>query len=275
MRFGFITCVTLGLSCIDELTDIGAELSYLGTLRDDLSVKKSGRVYLDETARDLGVPVNKFRNVNDPDALESIRKADLDWLYIIGWSQIARAEVLSAPRRGAIGMHPTLLPEGRGRASIPWAIIKGLDHTGVSMFQLDAGVDTGPLLGQEKIPISATETSTSLYRKVGGAHRRLIRNVHPQLAEGTITPRAQDESRASVWPGRTPADGELFPSAMTVAEIDRMVRALTRPYPGAFIVRPDGVLRIWAGQTSKPANDGCSVTAKDGTFWVTEFDLEN
>lgn len=274
MRFGFITCVQLGLSCIEELESIGADLAYLGTLHDHQSVKKSGRIYLDDVGERLGIPVTKFRHVNDEDAVASIRAADLDWLYIIGWSQIAGPDVLSAPRQGVLGMHPTLLPAGRGRASVPWAIIKGLDETGVSMFQLDEGVDTGPLLGQVRIPITTDETSTTLYGKVVEAHRTLIREVHPPLARGEITPAPQDDSLATEWPGRTPADGQLHPETMTVADIDRMVRALTHPYPGAFLPRDSETLRIWSGSTNRPQAEALAITAVDGTYWATEHEVE-
>ncbi|QBX55847.1 methionyl-tRNA formyltransferase [Nocardioides seonyuensis] len=281
MRFGFITCVQLGLSCIEELEALGREgtagdLVYLGTLHDDQSVKKSGRIYLDDVGARTGVPVTKFRHVNDADAVGSIKAADLDWLYIIGWSQIAGPDVLTATRNGVIGMHPTLLPVGRGRASVPWAIIKGLDETGVSMFQLDEGVDTGPLLGQVRIPITPTETSTTLYDKVAAAHRTLIREVHPPLARGEITPAPQDHSLATEWPGRTPADGELHPDTMTVAKIERMVRALTRPYPGAFVTQDEQTVRIWAGSAAAPSvgQPSYPVHAVDGTYWATDYEVE-
>ncbi len=280
MRFGFITCVRLGLSCIEELEALieqgnAGDLVFLGTLYDDQSVKKSGRIYLDEAGQRIGVPVTKFRHINDADAIAAIKTADLDWLYVIGWSQIAGPEVLAAPKQGVLGMHPTLLPVGRGRASVPWAIIKGLDETGVSMFQLDEGVDTGPLVGQVRVPIEADETSTTLYEKVVEAHRTLIREVHPPLAAGLISPVPQDDSLATEWPGRTPADGQINPSALTTAEIERTVRALTHPYPGAFIVEADRTLRIWAGQVSEPDTgskpDPLPIEAADGTYWATDW----
>lgn len=274
MRFGFITCVQLGLSCIEELEAIDADLAYLGTLHDNQSTKKSGRIHLDEVGARLDVPVTKFRHVNDDDAVASIKAADLDWLYIVGWSQIAGPAVLTAPRRGVLGMHPTLLPIGRGRASVPWAIIKGLDKTGVSMFQLDEGVDTGPLIGQVCIPITADETSTTLYAKVADAHRTLIREVHPRLARGEIIPEPQNHSLATEWPGRTPADGELHLDTMTVADIDRMVRALTHPYPGAFLSRDGKTIRVWAGTTTQPATEALAVPAADGIYWATDHEVE-
>lgn len=274
MRIGFITCVRLGESCLEELASHGANLVYLGTIRDEIAQNKSGRIYLDSFAAEHQIPLHKFRNLNDADSVEAIRAADLDWLYVIGWSQMARAEVLSVPRHGVLGIHPTLLPEGRGRASIPWTIIKGLPQTGVTMFKLDEGMDTGPVLGQVVIPVAGDETSTSLYEKVVAAHRVLIRETYPGIATGTITAVPQDESRATEWPARKPSDGHLEPLLMTSADVDRTVRALTRPYPGAFVRLDDGqVIRIWEG-TVDPSVEGHGLETGDGTYIVTRYDLE-
>lgn len=275
MRIGFVTCVRLGESCLEELAALEADLVYLGTLHDELAVTKSGRIYLDDFASRHGVPLHKFRNMNDQDAVEAMRDAELDWLYVIGWSQMARQEVLSTPRFGVLGIHPTLLPEGRGRASIPWAIIKGLDVTGVTMFKLDEGMDTGPILGQVAIPIDVDETSTSLYEKVADAHRALIRHTYPGIADGTISLVPQDETLATEWPGRKPSDGLIVPSQMTAADVDRHVRALTHPYPGAY-VRLDGeqIMRIWRGEIGV-SSDGPNLTTVDGDYTPIEFSIED
>ncbi|WP_107773494.1 formyltransferase family protein [Nocardioides sediminis] len=274
MRIGFITCVRLGESCLEELASLGAELVYLGTLHDDMAPNKSGRIYLDDFAEAHDVPLYKFRNMNDADAVAQVRNAELDWLYVIGWSQIAKKELLAVPTQGVLGIHPTLLPEGRGRASIPWAIIKGLDETGVTMFRLDEGVDTGPILGQVRVPIAANETSSTLYDKVIAAHRTLVRETFPGVADGTVAMLPQDDSQATEWPGRTPADGELHPSSMSADDIDRHVRALTRPYPGAFIrLTSNETLRIWEG-TPGPAETGCAIETASGIYTATVYDRE-
>lgn len=274
MRFGFITCVQLGQSCLEELAKLDANLVYLGTLQDNIATRKSGRVYLDNFAAKHHIPLHKFRNMNEPAAVEAIRNADLDWLYVIGWSQIAKTDVLSAPRRGVLGIHPTLLPVGRGRASIPWAIIKGLDQTGVTMFQLDEGVDTGPILGQVIIPIAPDETSTTLYRKAEQAHRTLIRQTYPSIADGSVSPRQQDESRATEWLERKPSDGYFDPSTMNAEDVDRLVRALTHPYPGAFTrLSNHQNIRIWKGHIGR--GEGHVLTTLNGPYTAIDYSRED
>ena len=193
----------------------------------------------------------------------------LTWLFIIGWSQIASAEVLVSPRQGVLGMHPTLLPEGRGRASIPWAILKNLRSTGVTLFKLDEGVDTGPILAQQNVPISASETANDLYRSIASAHVSLIRSTWPNLVDGSFTLRPQDQSSATYWPGRKPEDGQILAS-MSVAEIDRLVRAVTHPYPGAFWDSPKGRIVVWAGSVCE-VEAAVPIPACDGTYWATDI----
>jgi methionyl-tRNA formyltransferase len=276
MRFGFVTCVQLGLACMEEIYAAGGRLDLALSLRDDKATKKSGRIYLDEFCDRHGIPLVKIRHINDPEAEAAIRAGQLDWLFIIGWSQIAGVGVLRAPRRGALGIHPTLLPEGRGRAAIPWAILKNLRRTGVTLFRLETGVDTGPVAAQVEIPIAPDETATSLYQRVSDAHRTLLREALPGLTSGTVRFTPQDESRATYWPARTPEDGRILPT-MSVAEVDRLVRAATRPYPGAFIEQGGVTTRIWRGRIAAgdPASPAVMrLVLADGAFDALEWERD-
>lgn len=247
MKFAFCTCVQIGLSCMEAIYRVGGKLDLIITLKDEKAKKKSGRVYVDDFAAKHGIPVLKINHVNDAEVIEALKEHQIDWFFIIGWSQIAAAATIHAPNKGAIGAHPTLLPEGRGRAAIPWAIIKGLSKTGVSFFKMDEGVDTGPILGQYEIPLAPAETARALYDKVNQAHVLLIDKIWEDLAADRVEAIVQDESKATYWEGRTPADGELN-IGMTVLEVDTLVRATTRPYPGAYLL-DNGVKKIiWQGR---------------------------
>jgi len=283
MKFAFVTCVELGLACMKEIDQAGGTLDLVITLKDRLASEKSGRIYVDDFCKARNIDVLKIRSINDDVVVQELKRRRIDWLFIIGWSQIASTAVLRAPSRGVLGMHPTLLPNGRGRASIPWAILKGLPETGVTLFQLDEGVDTGPILAQERLLITSEETATTLYRRIAEAHQKLMRYVWQDLAEDRLTPVAQDESLATVWPGRTPADGRIQAS-MTVSMVDRLVRATTRPYPGAFWDDGDRRVRIWAGRIVEPESKSTGqvsstnatslrITLADGVYEAQDFDL--
>lgn len=277
MRFGFVTCVELGLACMEEIYSAGGRLDLVITLKDEKASKKSGRIYADDFCRQHEIDLLKVESINDLQTVDAILVHEIDWLFIIGWSQIARSQVLQAPRRGVLGMHPTLLPEGRGRAAIPWAILKELPETGVTLFQLDEGVDTGPVIAQERLPLTPNVTATELYERVAGAHRTLIKRVWQDLAHDRLEPIPQDESSATIWPGRTPEDGRIS-ADMTVAHVEKLVRATTRPYPGAFWQDGKRIVRIWSG-TGANAKAGLphGVTAiplRDGSYYALDFDVE-
>lgn len=277
MRFGFVTCVQLGLACIEEIYSVGGKLDLLITLQDNLATNKSGRVYLDDFCLKNSVDLVKVKHVNDALSVNAIREHSIDWLFIIGWSQIAGEEVLVAPTKGVLGIHPTLLPEGRGRAPIPWAILKDLEQTGVTLFKLDSGVDTGEIVAQEVVPITHDETATTLYAKVNDAHRSLIKNIWRDLADDKITLTLQDESKATIWPGRTPEDGRIT-TDMNIAYVERLVRATTRPYPGAFFDDGDRRMRIWSGRivddTADEFRTQSRITLSNGVYEAIEYEFE-
>lgn len=275
MKFAFVTCVQIGLSCMEAIYEINGSLDLLITIPDEKAKKKSGRIFVDDFAKKNNIPVVKSNHVNDAIVIQAIKDHDIDWLFIIGWSQIASKEVIEAPNIGAIGAHPTLLPVGRGRAAIPWAIIKGLDKTGVSFFKMDVGVDTGLILGQEEVPIESTETAMTLYNKVNTAHETLIKKIFTDLQYDNLKLRVQDESKATYWEGRKPSDGEIS-EAMFVKDVDRLVRATTKPYPGAFIIRGSKKIIIWKGIISqqKVENDIYhEIVLKDGFYYATNYEV--
>lgn len=270
MKIAFATCVQLGLSCIEVIYRIGGSLNLLITLKDEKARDKSGRVYLDDFSKEHDIPLLKINNINDPEVIERLRVQGIDWLFIIGWSQIAKSELLNTPSFGCIGMHPTLLPVGRGRAAVPWAILKGLNETGVTMFKLDEGVDTGPILGQVKVSLSKDETATTLYSSVNEAHVTLISKYWDLIIENNAEMIIQNEKDATEWPGRKPEDGEIF-SDMTIDEADKMVRAVTHPYPGAFFKDGDRTIRIWSAKTDE--NKG-KIKLSDGYLIPIDYEIE-
>lgn len=271
MKIAFCTCVQIGLSCIEGIIELGGKFDLFLSLHDHKSTKKSGRIYLNDIAAQTDTPLYKLNHINDPDVQEVLRLYQIDWLFIIGWSQIASSALIEVPNKGVIGAHPTLLPMGRGRAAVPWTIIKGLDRTGVTFFKMDEGVDTGPILDQFEIPLSPTETATELYDKVNTAHVQLIRQIWPKLQSNQIEGRVQDEAQASYWEGRKPEDGALSLN-MLVSEVDRLVRATTHPYPGAFIILDGQKHIIWNGMIGR--GDGLHIQLSDGIYTALAYEIE-
>jgi methionyl-tRNA formyltransferase len=201
-----------------------------------------------------------------------IRKYDLDWLFIIGWSQIANKRLLDTPKLGVLGMHPTLLPKGRGRASIPWAIIKGLEETGVTLFKLDEGVDTGPILSQYKIPLTERTTSTELYDSVNNAHVNLMSSIIPEILNGSVKLQEQNNKDATEWGGRSPQDGEIDLKG-SVLTAEKLVRATTKPYPGAFIIIDNEKHVIWKARLANEKSEHLCLEFRDGFLECIEWEV--
>lgn len=201
----------------------------------------------------------------------SIETSAPDYLLVVGWSRIVAEEVLDIPRHrhnannrqglghGCIGMHPTLLPIGRGQAPIPWTIIRGLGRSGLSVFGLEAVPDAGAIIRQYAIDISSKETATSLYRRFADLHEQAGFDLAADLAHRRLRWTPQREHDATVWPKRRPIDGRID-FRLPADAIERLVRALTPPYPPAWIAYAGGALavssaRIVSGSatTSPPA----------------------
>jgi methionyl-tRNA formyltransferase len=251
----------------------GGRLDLAITLPDDRATRKSGRIYLDEFCRTHRVPLVKTAHINDAAAVAAVRDHKIDWLFVIGWSQIAGKDLLAAPGRGVLGMHPTLLPQGRGRAAIPWAILKRLPKTGVTLFKMSEGVDTGPIVGQQEIELDPHVDATWLYAKVDAAHATLMADVWPRLLHDNLNIKPQDESLASEWPGRKPEDGKIDLTG-SVSDAECLVRAVTRPYPGAFVEKPGGHQIIWKARVVNSGSGNEFIQFSDGVLECIETEWQ-
>ena len=148
---------------------------------------------------------------------------------------------------------------------------------GVTFFKMDEGVDTGLILGQEEVLIESTETAQTLYNKVNQAHETLIKKLYIDLLNNNVEGKIQDESKATYWEGRKPKDGELL-ETMSIKKVDRLVRATTKPYPGAFIIRGDKKVVIWKGfasNTKKVGKTHHEIELRDGYYYATTYEVKD
>lgn len=190
------------------------------------------------------VPVIEAPQLNAPEVVARLRGLALDHLFIMGWSQIARAEILACAHRGTIGLHPAPLPELRGRGVLPWTILLDRRRTAMSLFWMDEGVDSGDLLAQEPFDVDEDETAASLMAKHLAALERILDATVPALAAGAAPRRPQDHRRASWCAKRVPADG-LIDWSRDGREVWTLIRAVGEPYPGAFTFAQDRPLVVW------------------------------
>ena len=233
MRLGWVGCHQEGIPALEGLVAAGAAPVAVVTLRPELTANRSGAADYGSTCARLGLPVHHVANINDDAAVDLLRGLSLDLLVVIGWSQILRAPALRTARLGVIGAHASLLPRNRGSAPINWALIRGETRTGNSLIWLAEDVDAGDVIDQTEFPITPYDTCASLYARVAESNRDMILRALPQLRAGERPGRAQPGTPEPVLPRRRPADGRID-WTLGRSQVYDFVRALTRPYPGAF-----------------------------------------
>jgi methionyl-tRNA formyltransferase len=215
------------------------------TLPRERAGRHSDFVDLTEAAERAGASLLRAANVNDPAVIDAITAAGATHLFVIGWSQICGADVRAAAGGGTIGYHPAPLPRLRGRGVIPWTILAGEPITAGTLFWIDDGVDSGPILDQRLLHVAPDETAATLYARHMTALDAMLADTLAAIAAGRARREPQDERFATWAARRTPADGEID-WTRPAHEIDRLVRAVGRPYPGART----GPLTIWAARPS-------------------------
>jgi methionyl-tRNA formyltransferase len=200
---------------------------------------------LDSLCEQYRIPSYKFKNINEEENIRKIKEYQPDYVFVIGLSQIISEELISIPTKGCIGAHPSLLPIGRGRASIPWAILNDQQETGMSIFYIDKGVDSGHIISQSIVPIESRENAQSLYRKLISSLREQIKRISPNIKNGTLDGVPQNDLIATYTAKRTLEDG-LINWMESNERIDRLIRATSKPYPGAYTYYKDKELIIWS-----------------------------
>ena len=153
-------------------------------------------------------------------------------------------DVLSVFKGGCYNLHGSMLPLYRGRAPVNWVLVNGETQTGVTLHHMTSKPDAGDIVAQQAIAIEPRDTAKTLMGKVHAAAGELLDTVLPQIIAGTATRTPQDESEATVYPRRTPEDGRIDWS-MSSEGVHNLVRAVTRPYPGAIGQVGERVVRIW------------------------------
>jgi methionyl-tRNA formyltransferase len=248
MRTVWVSFDTIGRDCLEAAADVGAEIVGVVTLPGPIDPNRSGQCSFHDVVAQLDAALIETRDVNEPETLNAIRKLQPELIFVVGWSQLVHDAFVALASEGVFGMHPTLLPRHRGRAPIPWAILTGLARTGVTLFEIvDSTADSGAIVGQVTLDIAPDETATTLFTRIAEAHVELTRELVPQLLAGAAPRIPQDPSRASSWPGRTPADGIIDWETRAPYLYD-WVRAQTRPYPGAFTFIGDEKVIIWGAR---------------------------
>jgi len=217
-------------------------------------------------AEELGLPVIQPRSINSPEILNRLRSLDLDLLAVAAFGQLLKTPVLKLPRLGCVNVHASLLPDYRGAAPVAWAILNGQRKTGVTIFLLDEGMDTGPILLQEEVEIGPDETRGELEARLAQLGGRLLVEAiqgytagrirpRPQPAEGTLAPRLRKEDGRIDWDW--PAE-----------RVHNWVRGMN-PWPSAFTVFRGRLLKLHRTKVARaPEGPAGSLIVRDRQLYV-------
>jgi methionyl-tRNA formyltransferase len=194
-----------------------------------------------------------------PEAQAELAALRPDVVVVAAYGLILRQAVLDLPPHGCINVHASLLPKYRGAAPIQAAILHGERTTGITIMRMDAGVDTGPLLAQAKLPIQPDDTSSTLEARLAELGADVLAHTLPAWLAGQIQPQAQDEAQASLAPRLRKEDGRLDWSR-PAEELERRVRALD-PWPGTFTTWEGRRLKVLE---SRIANSKSQISCQPG-----------
>ncbi|HEY4499852.1 MAG TPA: methionyl-tRNA formyltransferase [Candidatus Paceibacterota bacterium] len=191
-------------------------------------------------------PLASIRDAKASLDIETLKSYNADFFLVAAFAKILKKDVIAIPSKGTIGIHPSILPKYRGASPIQSALLRGEKQTGTSIFLIDEKVDHGPIIRQQSLAISDTDTYISLLERLARLSANLCLEALPQYVGGDLTPMVQDEKEATFTKKLTTLDAEVNLEQDKPENIWRKIKALN-PEPGAFtqlILQNKKILRL-------------------------------
>jgi methionyl-tRNA formyltransferase len=233
----------VGYRCLEVLLEAGVEIPLVLTHEDDPGEERWFRSVADLAAR-ASIPTFTPNQVNAPAWVERVREARPDCIFSFYYRKLLSREMLDVAATGAFNMHGSLLPAYRGRCPVNWVLVHGETRTGVTLHEMVEQPDAGDIVGRRIVEIEASDDALSLSNRIAGEAAVLLRDLLPALGTEQLerTPQRLDEG--SYYGGRGPEDGRIDWNRPAL-EIHNLVRAVTRPWPGAFTEFAGQRLFVW------------------------------
>jgi len=212
------------------------------------------------------IPCITPANPNMPEIEAQVAALDADFLFSFYYRHMLKAPLLQSVQRGAYNMHGSLLPHYRGRVPVNWAVLRGERETGATLHQMTIKPDNGPIVDQLAVPILPDDTAQEVFEKVTVAAELCLYRSLPKLIDGSAEHRHQDLSQGAYFGGRKAEDGRID-WQQNARQIHNLVRAVTRPYPGAFSELPGGRLVLWRTRVINDftvTDDGGKILSRNG-----------
>lgn len=201
-------------------------------------------------ASQLGLPVWQPTKLRDGELAARLRALALDVALVVAYGRILPPDVLAAPRVGSLNVHASLLPKYRGAAPITWAIVRGESETGVTLMQMDAGMDTGPMLREERIAIGPNETQGELSERLAALGASMVTRHLAAAVAGAYPPQPQPEDGATMAPMLEKAHGRID-WTQPARVVHDLVRGMN-PWPGGHTTLAGKTIRVHASRIADP-----------------------
>lgn len=267
MRVVFMGTPDFAVDTLKTLVESRHELVGVVT-QPDKPKGRSGKLQLTpvkETALQYGIPVYQPERARDPEFFQILENLSPDVIVVVAFGQILPKTILQLPKYGCINVHASLLPKLRGAAPIQWSIINGDPESGVTIQQMDEGIDTGDILLVKKYTLDPKETGGSLFDRLASFGGSMVLEVLEQAEAGMLHPVPQnheEHTRAKMLSKET---GRID-FTQSALQIERLIRGLN-PWPSAYTYLGDKMMKLWAAEVipaEQAAADGLN-SAEPGT----------
>jgi len=266
MRLAFFGTPDFSVPALQALVTAGHEIVCVYTQPPRAAGRggKERRAPVHAAAEKLGIAVRTPKTLKDESAQADFAALELDAAVVVAYGLILPRPILDAPRLGCINIHASLLPRWRGAAPIQRAILAGDSETGITIMAMDEGLDTGPELLREAVPIAPSTTAETLHDQLSILGARLIVEALEGLAAGRITPIPQSDEGTTYADKLTREEGRLDWN-QSAAALERQVRAFS-PWPGAWFEHQGDRLKVTAAEVAP--GSGAPGTVLDGQLTV-------
>lgn len=244
MKIVYMGTPDFAVPSLQALYDAGYDVELVITQQD----KKRGRgkklqfTPVKEKALELNIEVYQPENVNAEESIKKIKSINPDFIIVAAYGQILKEDILNAPKYKCLNVHASLLPKYRGAAPINWAIINGEKETGVTIMEMEKGLDTGDMIIWESIPILEEDDAITMYDKLSNIGGKLIIEAIDKILKDNLVGIKQDHSK-STYASMFSKDMGLIDWTKSASEISNLIRGL-KPWPSAFTKYLDEIVKI-------------------------------
>lgn len=238
-------------------------------------------------AEQNAIPHHSCPDPRDPKFISLLKSLDAELFVLAGYGHILPEAVFSIPPKGTINLHGGALPAQRGSSPLNWVLVNGQREFGISIIQVDTGIDTGMILAEQAFAIGGNETIGDLHEKVNRAFPDLLLKVLDDIGNGRITGRQQQKGHGAYYPVRFPQDGCVMFDMLEAEQVHNLIRAIAHPYPGAYTYYGGRKVGLHASRLRSDDFHGVPgrvylirgksvlVCAKDKCLWIDDARFED